>query len=93
MYDFVRWILLLLIFSGLFGVWLWSQYRSRSCVIINRSAVGPVKVVQKIFVDYRTGICVVESEKRTYLLAYTAAGHVSWQSLDANVDEKKEKKE
>jgi flagellar biogenesis protein FliO len=82
MYDTVRWILLGLLFASLFGVWLWSRRQ-------NGGGSGPLgnnpgssfKVLQKRWVDQKTGVALVEAEDQTFLLAYTVGGGVSWQPL------------
>jgi hypothetical protein len=43
--------------------------------------------LQKKWVDQRTGICLVEAEEKTFLLAYTVGGGVSWQLLEKSPDE------
>ena len=82
MYDTVRWILLVLVFAGLFGLWLWSR---RQAARRGPAVSGPgasFKVLQKRWVDQRTGVCLVEAEDQVFLLAYTVGGGVSWQALD-----------
>lgn len=82
MYDTVRWILLGLIFAGLFGLWLWSRRQAaRQGPLANH--LGPsFKILQKRWVDQKTGVCLVEAEEKTFLLAYTVGGGVSWQPVE-----------
>ncbi len=82
MYDIVRWILLGLLFVGLSGVWLWSRRRASGQGLLGGGAGTSFKVLQKRWVDQRTGVCLVEAEEKTFLLAYTLGGGVSWQVLD-----------
>ena len=80
--DIVRWTFLVLLFAGLLGVWVWSK---RKAAAQGRSAARPAasfKVLQKRWIDQRTGVCLVEAEEQIFLLAYTVGGGVSWQALD-----------
>ena len=83
MYDVVRWIILGLLFAGLFGVWLWSRRQARLTGPLHKNGASPLRVLQKRWIDKGTGVCLVEAEGETYLLAYTANGGVSWQPLAA----------
>ena len=82
MYDTVRWVLLGLLFAGLFGVWLWSRRQAAAKGLNGGPNGGSFKVLQKRWVDQRTGVCLVEAEEKVFLLAYTVGGGVSWQALD-----------
>jgi flagellar biogenesis protein FliO len=82
LYDAVRWTLLVLLFGSLLGVWLWSRRQSRSNSPLGPNAGSSFKVLQKRWVDQKTGICLVEAEEKTFLLAYTVGGSVSWQPLE-----------
>ncbi len=82
MYDTIRWILLGLVFAGLFGLWLWSRRQASRQGLLGRGIGTSFKVLQKRWVDQRTGICLVEAEEKTFLLAYTVGGGVSWQALE-----------
>jgi hypothetical protein len=82
MYDTVRWILLGLLFAGLFGLWLWSRRQASRHGPAGSSLGASFKVLQKRWVDQRTGVCLVEAEDQVFLLAYTVGGGVSWQPLD-----------
>jgi hypothetical protein len=82
MYDAVRWTILVLLFAGLTGAWLWSRRQ-----VAGRGApgkeLGPqFRILQKRWIDQKTGICLVEADARQYLLAYTVGGSVSWQPLE-----------
>lgn len=81
MYDIVRWIILGVLFAGLFGLWLWSRRQARLHNPLGKNPGNPLRVTQKRWIDKGTGVCLVEAEGETYLLAYTANGGVSWQSL------------
>jgi flagellar biogenesis protein FliO len=81
MYDIVRWILLVLLFAGLLGLWLWSR-RQAANQGLPSGVGGSFKILQKRWVDQRTGVCLVEVEDKKFLLAYTVGGGVSWQPLD-----------
>ena len=82
MYDIVRWTLLALIFAGLFGFYAWNWYRNYGKAIITGQPLETgFKLIKKKSIDYRTGICLVEANGQSYLLAYTAEGGVSWQPL------------
>jgi flagellar biogenesis protein FliO len=82
MYDTVRWILLGLLFAGLFGLWLWSRRQASRQGPLGGNLGSSFKILQKRWVDQRTGICLVEAEEQTFLLAYTVGGGVSWQALE-----------
>ena len=82
MYDTVRWILLVLLFAGLFGLWFWSRRQASGRATLNGATGSTFKVLQKRWVDQRTGVCLVEAEEKIFLLAYTVGGGVSWQALD-----------
>jgi len=82
LYDAVRWTLLVLLFGSLFGVWLWSRRQAKGMGPLGPNTGGNFKVLQKRWVDQKTGICLVEAEEQTFLLAYTVGGSVSWQPLD-----------
>jgi flagellar biogenesis protein FliO len=82
MYDTVRWILLGLLFVGLFALWLWSRRQASRQGPLGANGGSSFKVLQKRWVDQRTGVCLVEAEDQTFLLAYTVGGGVSWQPLE-----------
>jgi len=82
MYDTVRWIILGLLFAGLFGLWLLSRRQASRQGVPGSGLGASFKVLQKRWVDQRTGICLVEAEEKTFLLAYTVGGGVSWLPLD-----------
>ncbi len=82
MYDIVRWILLVLLFAGLFATWYWSRRQAGRNGPLGNNPGSSFKVLQKRWVDQKTGICLVEAEEKTFLLAYTVGGSVSWQPLD-----------
>lgn len=81
MYDIVRWIILGLIFAGLFAAWYWSWRQKRQDQGTG-NAGSTFKVLKKRWVDQRTGVCLIEAEEQTFLLAYTVGGGVSWQPVD-----------
>ena len=82
MYDTVRWILLVLLFAGLLGTWFWSRRQATRNGPLGSHPGSSFKVLQKRWVDQRTGVCLVEAEDQTFLLAYTVGGSVSWQPLE-----------
>jgi flagellar biogenesis protein FliO len=86
MYDTVRWILLGFLFVGLFGLWLWSRRQASRQGPLGSNPGSSFKVLQKRWVDQRTGVCLVEAEEQTFLLAYTVGGSVSWQALGKKAD-------
>jgi hypothetical protein len=79
--DVVRWIILGLLFAGLFGLWYWSKRQARLNGPLGRNPGSSFRVTQKRWVDKGTGVCLVEVDDQTYLLAYTANGGVSWQPV------------
>ena len=82
MYDTVRWILLGLLFAGLLGTWIWSRRQAGRNGPLGSNPGSSFKVLQKRWVDQRTGVCLVESDEQAFLLAYTVGGGVSWQALE-----------
>lgn len=79
--DVVRWIVLVLLFAGLFGLWFWSKRQARQNNPRGKNPNAGFKVTQKRWLDQRTGVCLVEAEGQSYLLAYTVGGGVSWQPV------------
>jgi hypothetical protein len=82
MYDSVRWVILFLLFAGLMGLWIWSRRQAAANGTLGSALGSSFKVLQKRWVDQRTGVCLVEAEEKIFLLAYTVGGGVSWQTLD-----------
>ncbi len=82
MYDAIRWTCLVLLFAGLLGFWLWSRRRAAQSGGPRGRGGKAFTVVQKRWVDKGTGVCLVESEGQTFLLAYSVGGGVSWQVLE-----------
>jgi flagellar biogenesis protein FliO len=82
MYDTVRWILLGLLFASLFGLWFWSRRQAARQGPLGSHPGSSFKVLQKRWVDQKTGVCLVEAEEKTFLLAYTVGGGISWQPLE-----------
>ena len=85
MYDIVRWVLLGLLFVGLFGAWFWSRRYAAGQGPLGATLGGSLKILQKRWLDQRTGVALVEAENQTFLLAYTVGGGVSWQPIDKTV--------
>lgn len=82
LYDIVRWALLILLFAGLFGVWFWSRRQAMGQGGPGGTSGSALKIIQKRWIDQRTGVALVEAEDKTFLLAYTVGGGVSWQPLE-----------
>jgi hypothetical protein len=82
MYDSVRWVILFLLFAGLMGLWIWSRRQAAANGTLGGALGSSFKVLQKRWIDQRTGVCLVEAEEKIFLLAYTVGGGVSWQTLD-----------
>jgi hypothetical protein len=79
--DIVRWIVLGLLFAGLFGLWYWSKRQARINSPPGKAGTTPLRIAQKRWLDKGTGVCLVEAEGQSFLLAYTANGGVSWQPV------------
>jgi hypothetical protein len=90
MYDTVRWVLLGLLFAGLFYAWWWSRKQAALNSPLGPNPGSSFKVLQKRWIDQRTGVCLVEAEEKTFLLAYTVGGGVSWQAIDKDAPEPEE---
>jgi hypothetical protein len=93
MYDVVRWIILGLLFAGLVGLWLWSRRKAAGRGSLGNNLGTSFRILQKRWIDQRTGICLVEAEEQVFLLAYTAGGGVSWQVLDKAAPKAEQKSE
>jgi hypothetical protein len=90
MYDFVRWIILGLFFVALVGAWLWARRQEAQRKTLGKELGASFRIVQKRWLDKGTGVCLVESEERTFLLAYTVGGGVSWQEVEPKPEESPE---
>ena len=82
MYDTVRWVILGLLFAGLLGLWLYSRRMASGKRLNGQGLDAKFTILQKRWLDQRTGICLVEAEEKTFLLAYTVGGGVSWQPVE-----------
>ncbi len=82
MYDTVRWVLLGLLFVGLLSLWLWSRRQAARQGPLGTHLGPSFRILQKRWVDQKTGVCLVEAEEKTFLLAYTVGGGVSWQPVE-----------
>ncbi len=82
MYDTVRWVLLGLLFVGLLSLWLWSRRQAARQGPLGPNLGSSFRILQKRWVDQKTGVCLVEAEEKTFLLAYTVGGGVSWQPVE-----------
>jgi len=58
MYDIVRWIILGLLFVGLFGLWFWSKRQARANGPLGKNPGSPLRVTQKRWIDKGTGVCL-----------------------------------
>jgi hypothetical protein len=90
MYDSVRWVILGILFAGLLGVWLWSRRQAAERRLLGKELGASFRILQKRWLDKGTGVCLIEAEERTFLLAYTVAGGVSWQEVEPKPEEKLE---
>jgi hypothetical protein len=86
MYDSVRWIILGIFFVGLLALWLWSRRQAAGRAPLGKDLGASFRVLQKRWLDKGTGICLVEAEDKTFLLAYTAGGGVSWQEIESSTE-------
>ncbi|HEX4140524.1 MAG TPA: hypothetical protein VHY09_09270 [Candidatus Methylacidiphilales bacterium] len=87
MYDSVRYVILGLLFAGLFAVWLWSRKQAAERKALGKELGASFRILQKRWLDKGTGVCLIEAEERTFLLAYTAGGGVSWQEVAPKAEE------
>jgi hypothetical protein len=87
MYDSVRWVILGILFVGLFGVWLWSRRQASERRSLGKDLGASFRILQKRWLDKGTGVCLVEAEEKTFLLAYTVGGGVSWQEVEPKPEE------
>ena len=82
MYDSVRYVILGLLFAGLLGVWLWSRKHAAERKALGKELGASFRILQKRWLDKGTGVCLIEAEEKTFLLAYTVGGGVSWQEVE-----------
>jgi len=87
MYDDVRYLILGLLFAGLFALWLWSRKQAAERKAPGKELGASFRILQKRWLDKGTGVCLVEAEEKTFLLAYTAGGGVSWQEVAPKSEE------
>ena len=87
MYDSVRWVILGILFVGMFGVWLWSRRQAAERRALGKEIGASFRILQKRWLDKGTGVCLVEAEEKTFLLAYTVGGGVSWQEVEPKAEE------
>src|SRR6201996_7068930 len=87
MEDTIRYVILGVLFVGLFGLWLWAKHQAAKRNPLGKDLGASFRILQKRWLDKGTGVCLIESEERTFLLAYTAGGGVSWQPLEPKVEE------
>jgi hypothetical protein len=90
MHEFIRLTLLALFIGGLLALWVWSRRRTGGVFRRETRAQKTFQVSQKRWIDQRTGVCLVEAEGQSFLLAYTVGGGVSWQPVAAAHVEKAE---
>ena len=82
MYDSVRYVILGILFVGLFAMWLWARKQAAQRKVLGKDPSASFRVTQKRWLDKGTAICLVEAEEKTFLLAYTVGGGVSWQAVE-----------
>jgi hypothetical protein len=87
MYDDVRYVILGLLFAGLFALWLWSRKQALERKTLGKELGASFRILQKRWLDKGTGVCLIEAEEKTFLLAYTAGGGVSWQEVAPKTEE------
>jgi hypothetical protein len=85
--DTIRYVILGFIFVVLFAVWLWSRRQAALRNPLGKDLGASFRVVQKRWLDKGTGVCLIESEEKTFLLAYTVGGGVSWQEVEPKMEE------
>ncbi len=87
MYDSVRYVLLGLLFAGLVASWIYSRRYAAQQKLLGKEIGASLRILQKRWLDKGTGVCLVEADDKTFLLAYTAGGGVSWQPLEPKPEE------
>jgi hypothetical protein len=85
--DTIRYVILGVLFVGLFALWLWSRQQAAKRHPLGKDLGASFRIVQKRWLDRGTGVCLVEAEDRTFLLAYTTGGGVSWQEVEPKLEE------
>ncbi len=87
MYDSVRYVLLGLLFVGLVASWIYSRRYAATQKLLGKEIGASFRILQKRWLDKGTGVCLIEADDKTFLLAYTAGGGVSWQPIEPKLDE------
>jgi hypothetical protein len=85
--DTIRYVILGVLFVGLAGLWLWSRKQAALRNPLGKDLGASFRIVQKKWLDKGTGVCLIEAEEKTFLLAYTAGGGVSWQEVEPKAEE------
>jgi hypothetical protein len=84
--DTIRYVILGVLFAGLFGLWLWSRKQAALRNPLGKDLGASFRIKQKKWLDKGTGVCLIEAEEKTFLLAYTAGGGVSWQEVEPKAE-------
>jgi len=87
MYDSVRYVILGLLFVGLLASWIYSRRYAAQQKLLGKELGSSFRILQKRWLDKGTGVCLVEAEEKTFLLAYTVSGGVSWQVVEPKPEE------
>jgi hypothetical protein len=87
MYDDIRYVILGILFVGLTALWFWSRKQAAERKTLGKELGASFRILQKRWLDKGTGVCLIEAEEKTFLLAYTAGGGVSWQEVAPKTEE------
>jgi flagellar biogenesis protein FliO len=80
--EWWRWVLLMVLFVGLFGAWWWVN---RGKINLQKLMTPPeqnIKILERQWVSHGVSVFLVEVKGERFLLARTQ-GNVSWQKLES----------
>lgn len=89
--EWWRWVLLILLFGGLFGVWLWVNRGRLNWKAMAKPYEPQIKILERNWVTHQLSIFLVDVKGEKFLLARTP-GNLSWQKLERDSEEAKTKK-
>ncbi len=86
--EWWRWILLIILFGVLFGVWWWVNRGKLNWKTLVKAPQSQIKVLERLWVSHQLALFLVEVGKEKFLLARTP-GSLSWQKLESTATESK----
>ncbi|MFZ5806707.1 MAG: flagellar biosynthetic protein FliO [Verrucomicrobiota bacterium] len=80
--EWWRWVLLIVLFAGLFGAWWWVNRGKINFQKLMTPPEPQIKIIERQWVSHGVAIFLVEVKGERFLLARTQ-GNVSWQKLES----------